>query len=61
MTTTYGPYVIERRVNDWKAYMIGDSRVWEAGKTAHEALGRLVITVYSAMDEDERAVLGVLS
>lgn len=33
----------EKRTDDWIAYAFGDRRVWDAGKTEAEAVGKLVL------------------
>ncbi len=36
---------VEKRSGDWIAYLNGDRKVWDAGKTQGEAIGNLVVTV----------------
>jgi hypothetical protein len=34
----------EQRSNDWIAFLNGDRKKWEAGRTESEAIGRLIIS-----------------
>jgi hypothetical protein len=36
--------VVEKRSNDFKAYLSDNSAVWDCGKTAAEAVGKLVMS-----------------
>lgn len=42
-----GALTVRRRPSDFIAFTTGDTRVWEAGGTETEALGKLVVTLSS--------------
>jgi predicted RNase H-like HicB family nuclease len=41
--------VIEKRPDDYRAYLADTPEVWEAGKNEAEALGKLVISAQSML------------
>lgn len=36
--------IVDRRKDDYKAYLADNDGVWESGKTDHEAVGKLVMS-----------------
>jgi hypothetical protein len=41
--------VVEKRSDDYRAYLSDSPEVWEAGKSAAEALGKLVVSAQSML------------
>lgn len=41
--------ITKKRSGDWKAYLADNPKVWEAGKTQVEAIGKLMISTGAMM------------
>ena len=42
---------IERRRNDWIAFIKGQADLWEAGRTEAEAAGKLILRLQKDIDD----------